>query len=116
MNLSEYARTLDKRQRASKKLRVDISNEDKTTHFVGCAQHSKIFEDEWTQMWEATVDRDWTVVRDIWVKKYGEVTSATMMAAKRGCYELAAALRSRRAPPPRPPRPQRRLQQNTTPW
>ena len=64
-----------------------------------------MFEDKWIQKWEATLNRDWTMVRDIWVKKYGEVTRATMMAAKCGSYESAAALRARRAhtPPPAPP-------------
>ena len=58
MSLGEYSRTLDKSQRAAKKLRVNISDEDKTTHFVSCAQHSDLFEDEWTQKWEATLNRD----------------------------------------------------------
>ena len=40
------------------------------------------------------LDRDWTVVREIWVNKYGEVTRATMMAAKRGGYNSYAALRA----------------------
>ena len=74
INLGEYTRTLNKRQRAAKKVRLNISYKDKTTHFVGCVQHSEIFEDKWTQKWEAPLDRDWTVVRDIWVEKYGEVT------------------------------------------
>ena len=100
MSLGEYSRTLDKSQRAAKKLRVNISDEDKTTHFVSCAQHSDLFEDEWTQKWEATLNRDWTVVRDIWVKNYGEVTRAKTMAAKRGGYESAAALHARRERPP----------------
>ena len=82
------------RQRSVKKLRVNISNEEKTTHFFGCAQHSELFEDYWTHKWEATLNRDCTVVRNIWVKKYGEVTRATMMAAKRGGYKSAAALRA----------------------
>ena len=43
MNLGDYVRTLDKHQRAAKKLRVNISDKDKTTHFVSCAQHSKLF-------------------------------------------------------------------------
>ena len=67
MNLGEYARTLDKRQRAAQKLRVNISDDDKRTHFVSCAQHSELFEDKWTHKWEATLNRDWTVVCDIWV-------------------------------------------------
>ena len=49
MNLGEYARTLDKRQRAAKNLRVNISDKDKKTHFISYAQHSGIFEDKWTQ-------------------------------------------------------------------
>ena len=36
MNLGEYSRTLDKRQRDAKTSRMNISDEDKTTHFVGC--------------------------------------------------------------------------------
>ena len=65
MNLGEYARTLDKHQRVSKQFRVNISDKDKTTHLVSCVQHSKLFEDEWTHKWEATLDKDWTVVRNI---------------------------------------------------
>ena len=34
MNLRDYARTLDKRQRVAKTFTVNISDEDKTTHFV----------------------------------------------------------------------------------
>ena len=59
-----------------------------------------MFEDKWIQKWEATLNRDWTMVRDIWVKKYGEVTRATMMPAKHGGYDSAAELRARRAHPP----------------
>ena len=102
MNLGEYSRTLDKLQRDAKTLRMNISDEDKTTNFVGCAQHSKMFEEKWTQKWEATINRGWTVVYDIWVNKYGEVTHATMMAEKRSGYKSDAALRSGRAPAPRP--------------
>ena len=45
------------------------------------------------------------MVRNIFVKKYGEVTRTTMMADKRGGYESAAALCAGRAPPlpPTPP-------------
>ena len=71
MNVGEYSRTIDKRKRAANKMRVKRSDEDKITHFVGCAQNSKLFEEDWTQKWEATPNQDWTVVRDIWVKKYG---------------------------------------------
>ena len=76
MNLGEYVGTLEKRQRTAKKLRVNIYDKDKTTHFIGCTQHSDLFEDEWMQKWETTIDRDWTVVCNIWVKKYREVTRA----------------------------------------
>ena len=71
MNLGEYARTLNKCQRAAKTFRLNISDEDKTTHFVGCAQHFELFEDKWTQKWEAALKRYWTVVCDIWVKITG---------------------------------------------
>ena len=70
-------------------MRVNISNKDKTTHLVGCAQHFELFEDEWMQKWESTINRDWTVVCDIWVKKYREFTHTTKMAAKRGGYQCA---------------------------
>ena len=82
---------------------MNIFDEDKTTHSVGCTHHSELFEDEWTHKWEAMIDRDWTVVCNIWVKKYKEVTCATMMASKRWGYESSAALRAWRSPPPRAP-------------
>ena len=53
-----------------------------------------------TQKWEATLNQDWTMFRNILVKKYGEVTRTTMMSAKHGGYNSAAELRARRAHPP----------------
>ena len=50
-------------------MRVNISNMDITTHFVGYAHHSELFEDKWTQKWESMIDRDCTMVHNIWVKK-----------------------------------------------
>ena len=47
MTLKEYGRQLDKRQRAAEKQGVTIFDEDKTTHFVGCAEDSRIFKEEW---------------------------------------------------------------------
>ena len=41
----------------------------------------------------------WTVVRDIWVEKWLEITQAATMAAKRGGYESAAEMRGTRATP-----------------
>ena len=46
MTLKEYNRQLDKQQRAAKKQGVTISDEDKTTHFVGCAKYSRLFKEE----------------------------------------------------------------------
>ena len=41
-----------------------------------------------------SLDRTWSVVRGQWVAKWKMVTRASDMAAKRGGYESAAALRS----------------------
>ena len=71
---------------------VTISDEDKTTHIVGCAEDSGLFKEEWVTEWEATADRLWTVVRDIWVGKWLEITQATTMEAKRGGYDSAAEI------------------------
>ena len=68
-------------------------------HFVGCAKDSGLFKEEWVTEWEATADRLWTVVRDIWVGKWLEITRAANMVAKRGGYESAAAMRRTRATP-----------------
>ena len=57
MTLKEYGRQLDKRQRAAKNQGVTISDEDKKTHFVGCAKESGLFKEEWVMEWEATSDR-----------------------------------------------------------
>ena len=84
MTLKEYGRRLDKRQRAAKHIGVTISDEDKTTHFVGCAKDSGLFKEEWVTEWEATPKRTWNVVRDVWFGKWLEVMRATTMAAKRG--------------------------------
>ena len=84
MTLKEYGRQLDKRQRVAKIQGDTISDEDKTTHFVGCAKDSGIFKEEWVTKWEAMSDRTWTVVRDVWVGKCLEVTRAATVAAKRG--------------------------------
>ena len=46
-------------------MKVNISNKDKTTHFVEWDQHSKLFKDKWTQKWEDTLNRDCTVVCNI---------------------------------------------------
>ena len=44
--------------------------------------------------WEVSLDRTWSVVRDQWVAKWKMVTRASDMAAKRGGYKSAAALRA----------------------
>ena len=71
---------------------VTISDKDKTTHFVRCAKDSGLFKEEWVTEWEVTADGLWTVVRDLWVGKWLEITRAATMAAKRGGYESAAEL------------------------
>ena len=43
MTLKEYGRQLNKRQREAKNQGVMISDEDKTTHLVGCAKESGLF-------------------------------------------------------------------------
>ena len=65
MTLKEYGRQLYKQQRAAKNQGVAISDEDKMTHFVGCAKDSRLFKEEWVTGWEATSNRTWNVVRDI---------------------------------------------------
>ena len=69
MTLKKYGRQLDKRQSAAKNQGVTISDEDKSTHFIGCAEDSGLFKEEWVTGWEATSDITWTVVRDVWVGK-----------------------------------------------
>ena len=90
MTLKDYGRKLDTRQRAAMNQGVTIFDEDKTTHFVGCAKDSVLFKEEWVTDWEETADRSWTVVRNIWVGKWIEITRAATMAEKRGGYESAA--------------------------
>ena len=68
-------------------------------HFVGCAEDSGLFKEEWVTEWEAMAERSWTVVRDIWFGKWLEITRAATMTAKLGGYELAAAMRGTRATP-----------------
>ena len=99
MTLEEYGRKIDKRQRAAKNQGVTIYDKDKTMHFAGCAEDSGLFKEEWVTEWEATPDRSWTVVRDIWVVKWLEITRAATMAEKRGGYKSAAAMRGTRATP-----------------
>ena len=84
MTLREYRRQLDKRQRAAKNQGVTISDEDKTTHFVRYAKDSGLFKEERIKEWEATSNQTWTVVHDVRVGKWLEVTRAATMAAKRG--------------------------------
>ena len=93
MTLKEYGRNLDKRQCAAKNQGVTISDEDKTTHFVRCSKDSGLFKEEWVTEWEATSDRSWTVVRDIWVGKWFEITQAATMASKPGGYKSATEMR-----------------------
>ena len=69
MTLKEYIRILDKQQREVKNQGVTICDKDKKTHFVRCAEDSGLFKEEWVTEWEATSDRTWTVVRDVWVGK-----------------------------------------------
>ena len=99
MTLKEYGRQLDKRQSVAKNQGVTISDEDKTTLFVVCAEDSGLFKEECFTEWEATSDRTWTVVRNVWVGKWLEFTRAATMAEKRGGYESAAALRGTRETP-----------------
>ena len=93
MNLQEFARKLDKRQQKAKK-NVTIDDDDKVVHLIGCAQALGLFKSEWVDKWEVTLDRTWSVVRDLWVAKWKMMTRASEMAAKRGGYESAAALRA----------------------
>ena len=115
MTLKEYGRQLDKRQRAAKNQGVTIYKEDKTTHFVGCAKDSGLFKEEWVTEWEATSKRTWTVVRNVLVGKWLKVTRAATMAAKRGGYKSAAALRETRETPALNPAPSKvtRAEYNT---
>ena len=57
MTLQEFARELDQRQRKAKKQKINIYNEDKVVHFVGCAQDSGLFEAEWVEKWEVNSNR-----------------------------------------------------------
>ena len=86
MNLQEFARKLDKRQRKAKKQNVIIDDDDKVVHLVGCAQDSGLFKAKWVEKWEVSLNRTWSVVRDQWVAKWKMVTRASDMAAKRGGY------------------------------
>ena len=52
MNLQEFARELDKRQRNAKKQNITIDDDDKVVHLVGCAQNLELFEAEWVEKWE----------------------------------------------------------------
>ena len=94
MTLQEFARELDKRQQKAKKQNVVIDDDDKVVHLVGCAQDLVLFEAEWVENWEVSPDRTWSVVHDQWVTNWKMVTHASDMAAKRGGYESAAALRA----------------------
>ena len=94
INLQEFARELDKRQRKAKKKNITIDDNDKVVHLVGCAQDSGIFEAKWVEKWEVSLDRTWSVVCDQWVAKWKMVTRASDMASKRGGSESPAALRS----------------------
>ena len=103
MTLKEYSRQLDKRQRGTKNQGVTIYEEDMITHFVVCAEDSGLFKEEWVTEWETTSDRSCNLGRDVWVGNWLEITQAATMAAKRGGYESAAALRmTRETPPPIP--------------
>ena len=51
-----------------------------------------LFEVEWVEKWEVSLDRTWSAVRNQWVAKWKMVTRASDMAAKRGGYESVAAL------------------------
>ena len=99
MTLKEYVRQLDKRQRAAKTQGVTIFEKDKTNHFVRCAEDSGLFKEEWVTECEAKSDRTWTVVRNVWVRKWLEVTHASTMAAKRGGYKSVAVLCGKRETP-----------------
>ena len=94
MNLQEFARKLDKRQRKAKKQNFTIDDNNKVVHLVGCAQDSGLFKAKWVGKWEVTLDCMWSVVRDLWVAKWKMVTRASDIAEKRGGYEFAAALRA----------------------
>ena len=50
-----------------KKQNITIDDDDKFVHLVGCAQYLGIFEAEWVEKWEVSLDRTWSVVRDQWV-------------------------------------------------
>ena len=92
INIQEFARELDKRQRKAKNQNFTIDDNDKVIHLVVWAQDSGIFEAEWVEKWEVSLNRTWSVVRDQWVAKRKMVTRASYMSAKRGGYESAAAL------------------------
>ena len=92
MTLKKYSTQLDKRQRVAKNQGVTIYDKDKTTHFVRCTKDSGLFKEEWVTEWEATSNRSWTVVCDVWVEKWLGIMRSTTMTEKRGGYELAAAL------------------------
>ena len=86
MNFQDFARELDKRQRKAKKKNVTIDDNDKVVHLFGCAQDLGLFEAKWVEEWEVSLDRTWSVVRDLWVAKWKMVTRASDMATKRGGY------------------------------
>ena len=46
------------------------------------------------ETWEVSLDRMWSVFRDLWVAKWKMVSRASDMATKRGGYESAVALRA----------------------
>ena len=94
MNLQDFARELDKRQRKTEKQNFTIDDNNKVVHLVGCAQVSGLFKAKWVGKWEVTLNCMWSVVRDLWVAKWKMVTRASDIAEIRGGYEFAAALRA----------------------
>ena len=82
MNLQEFARKLDKRQRKAKKQNFTIDDNNKVVHLVGCAQDSGLFKEKWVGKWKVTLNCIWSVVRDLWVAKWKMMTHIHPSIAK----------------------------------
>ena len=99
-----YAWQLDKRQAKCADLKVVITDDNKTLHFIGQMYAADVFDRNFLDDWEDAVVNDWAAIVAHFKVEFDKIGRARERAAERaeGVYSSAAALTQPAQPPPTP--------------
>ena len=90
---STYAAQLDERQLECVDFDVEISDAEKTMHYVGQMEKSGLFEPKFIDDYDDGVNKSWATTTNHFVKQYDRETRSVRREADSKDYESMAAIR-----------------------